>query len=325
MVEIINLIFGILLLLVGIYDFFFTTLSGSGAGFLSKIVSYYSYRIIYFFVGVFGRRIFAYSGLLVNLMVLFVWVLLVWVGLYLVFSWSPESIINESGRAANNWERLYYTGYTISTLGLGNFYPTTAIFEILTSFFSFFGFIFFTSSITYFISVSSAVNNKRLLAKSINNLGKDPVSLSRNLLSLNPSFLFSTLKEMQILIDRHAINHEAYPVIHFYSHPQSEICLSLNLTRLDEALSILTNSGNAENFQREMKPLRTAITNFLNYINENFSRSLPTDGYSPEAMSLPYEIEKIETKDLQHRRMIMEGLLKSEYFTWMDVIRKSED
>lgn len=321
MVETINSLSGILLLMVGIYDFFYTTLSGSGAGFMSRLVSYYSYKIIHFFVGPLGRRVFAYSGLLVNLMVLVVWILLVWVGLYLVFSSSPESIMNEHGRAANNWERLYFTGYTLSTLGLGDFTPKIPVFYILTSCFSFFGFIFFTSSITYFISLSSAVINKRVLAKNIHNLGKDPVSISQNLLAMNPGYTFNQFKEIQELIDRHAINHEAYPVIHFYSHPQPEICLSLNLTRLDEALSIITNSGNAENLQKEMMPLRTSITSFLNYVNTNFSRSLPTGEYAPESFSLPYQVEGIETGELQHRRKILEGLLKSESFTWKDVVK----
>lgn len=324
MVETINLISGILLLLVGIYDFFFTTLSGSGAGFVSKIFSYYSYRVIHFFANHLGRRVFAYSGLLVNLMVLLVWILLVWVGLYLVFSFNPEAIVNDSGNAANNWERLYYTGYTISTLGIGNFYPTTTVFQILTSCFSFFGFIFFTSSITYFISLSSAVINKRVLAKNINNLGEDPVSISRTLLALDPGYTFNQFKVMQDLMDRHAVNHEAYPVIHFYGHPQPEICLSLALARLDEALSILTNSGNAEHLQKEMEPLRTSITSFLNYIHRNFSRSLPTGEYTPESFSLPYEVKGVETSYLQHRRKILEGILKSENFTWKNVIKESE-
>src|SRR5690606_21164350 len=109
------------------------------------------------------------------LKVLSVWIILVWVGLFLVFTSNPEAIVNSDGIAANLWERLYFTGYVLSTLGMGNFYPTSPFFEILTSFFSFFGFIFFTSSITYFLSVSSALVKKRLLAKTINNLGKSPV------------------------------------------------------------------------------------------------------------------------------------------------------
>lgn len=38
------LVAGIILLFFIIYDFFFTTLSGSGAGFISKIVASLTYR-----------------------------------------------------------------------------------------------------------------------------------------------------------------------------------------------------------------------------------------------------------------------------------------
>ncbi len=42
--DVLILSIGILLLILVIYDFFFTTLSGSGAGFISKPVASFSYR-----------------------------------------------------------------------------------------------------------------------------------------------------------------------------------------------------------------------------------------------------------------------------------------
>lgn len=138
MAENYYLISGIVLLLLVMYDFFFTTLSGSGAGFISKNVANFSHKIMQLVVKLFGRSSYGHSGLLVNLKVLAVWVGLVWMGLFLIYSSNPEAIINGNGRVANNWERLYFTGYTLSTLGIGNLKPTTAFFEILTSCFSFF-------------------------------------------------------------------------------------------------------------------------------------------------------------------------------------------
>lgn len=320
--ETLYLILGIIILIIGIYDFFFTTLSGSGAGFISKNVSYYSYRVIHFLVRFSGRRMFSYSGLMVNLMVLAVWVLLIWLGLFLVFSSNPGAIINDSGRIANGWERLYYTGYVLSTLGIGNFKATTISFELLSSIFSFFGFIFFTSSITYFISVSSAVINKRTLARTISNFGVDPEGIAQTFLELDPAYSFRQLQVIQDLVDRHGVNHEGYPVIHFYSHPEPDLCLSINLSRLDEAFSILLNSDKAGNLQKEIKPVRLAITNFLNYIDKNFNRSLPKRKKAGKNLPLPYQIEGVEKDVLDHRRKILEGLLHSESFSWKDVVKK---
>ncbi|MGK7391743.1 MAG: hypothetical protein ACNS60_15430, partial [Candidatus Cyclobacteriaceae bacterium M2_1C_046] len=74
----IYLILGAIILLVVIYDFFYTTLSGSGAFFISKMVSGLAHRILLRLSKPFGRKIFSLSGMAVNLSVLVIWVILIW-------------------------------------------------------------------------------------------------------------------------------------------------------------------------------------------------------------------------------------------------------
>ncbi|WP_169578557.1 potassium channel family protein [Salinimicrobium terrae] len=318
--EIFYLFIGVFILMFTIYDFFFTTLSGSGAGFISEHTSIFSDRIIQKLVKVFGRSIYKTHGLFVNLMVLAVWILLVWLGLFLVYSWNPEAITNSNGRPANFVERLYYTGYILSTLGLGNFKPTSEFYEIVTALFSIFGFIFFTSSMTYFISVSSALVNKRTLTKSIFNLGKSPGEIANKILSLNSSYAYQQLLNLQEMIDKHSVNHHAYPVIHYYTEAKPKNCLSLNLTRLDEALSILIDSEDGRELQQELEPVRSSITYFLENLSENFSRSLPTVENPVDKNQLPYSGNVLKGEDLKNRRRVLEKLFKSEDFTWKDVL-----
>jgi hypothetical protein len=113
------LISGILLLLLTMYDFFFTTLSGGGAAFITRFITFLSHKLLQLGVRFFGRVVYRMSGMAVNLSVLLVWVLLIWIGLFLIFSSNPDAIVNNDNRAAGNWERLYFTGYTLSTLGMG--------------------------------------------------------------------------------------------------------------------------------------------------------------------------------------------------------------
>lgn len=80
------LLFGIFILLIVIYDFFFTTLSGSGAGFIANNITILSDRVIQFLVRATGRSAYNFHGLFVNLMVLSVWIILVWLGLFLLYS-----------------------------------------------------------------------------------------------------------------------------------------------------------------------------------------------------------------------------------------------
>lgn len=316
----IYLVAGVIILLLVIYDFFFTTLSGSGAGFISKHVCNFSDKVIKLAVKPIGRNGYKFNGLFVNLMTLLVWILLVWLGLFLLYSWNPEAITNSNGRVANVFERLYYTGYIISTLGIGNFKPTSGFFEIVTSCFAFFGFIFFTSSMTYFISVSSALVNKRSLAKSIYNLGENPEQIVGQLLSFDSSYSYQQLLSLQEMIDKHSVNHKAYPVIHFYTETKPKNCLSINLARLDEALSILIHSKEGEKLREELKPVRSSVSSFLQNLDESFSNSMPTVKNPLDPAKLPYEEKAGKSEDQESRRRILEKLFKSEGFEWKDVV-----
>ncbi len=317
--EVASLIIGIVILLLVMYDFFYTTLSGSGAGFISKNIAGVSHKVIQVLVKLFGRRVYSYSGLFVNLKVLAVWILLVWTGLFLVYSSHPEAIVNSDGIVANLWERLYFTSYVLSTLGIGNFYPTSGVFEMLTGVFSFFGFIFFTSSMTYFLSVSSALIKKRGLAKTINNLGSSPAEIVESFKSFDNSYTLQQLKALQEMVDEHAVNHQAYPVIHYYSHPEPMVCLSINLTRLDEAISILIGQGEVVEFRKELAPLRNALTNLLHHIYNNFSNEIPSVETFRSKVSLRYKIPGFDEKILEYRRRVLYSLLISEGFNWKDV------
>ncbi|MCM4158517.1 hypothetical protein FHG64_13105 [Antarcticibacterium flavum] len=320
MIESLYLAAGIIILILVIYDFFFTTLSASGMSFIANGVSIFSDRLIQFAVRVVGRKVYNYHGLFVNLMILSVWVILAWLGLFLLYSSNPEMITNSSGRVANGWERLYFTGYTLSTLGIGNFKPVSGVFEIVTSLFAFFGFVFFTSSMTYFISVSSAVVTKRTLVKSIYNLGKNPEEIAHNFLSLDSSYTYQQFLALQEMVDRHAVNHHAYPVVHFYTQAKAKNCLSLNLARLDEAFSILLGSDDAENLHQELKPLRSALTNFIQTLDTKFSSSLPKIKNSVDPSFFNYSEKVQQNTDLESRRKILQRLLKSEGFGWEDVV-----
>ena len=315
MTEVISLIAGLIILLAGISDFFFTTLSGSGAGFISKPVASASNQLVQKLSKIGGRKVFDFAGLTVNLVVLSVWILLLWFGLFLVFSYDPDSIVNSTDRPANWVERLYFTGYILSTLGLGNFQPVSGFFEILTSLFSFFGFIFFTSSMTYLISVSSAVTNKRLITRTINSLGQNPKEIVLKLQSLERSYYMQQLLSLQELVDRHIVNHQAYPVVHFFSNSRKEDCLSLNLARIDEGISLLLNEAEDK---EEIKLMRSSITNLLQHIDQNYGNTMSKTYEVESYPSMPGELSK-KSKDLEERRAILGGMLVSEGFHWRDV------
>lgn len=319
MYETYLLISGAAILIIVLYDFFFTTLSRNGAGFITEYTSILSDNLIRSLSKVFGRKIFNFRGLLVNLIVLSFWIILIWAGLFLLYSSNPEAITNSDGRVANVWERLYFTGYTISTLGMGDFTPTSAFFEIVTGIFSIIGFIFFTTSMTYFISVSSALVNKRTITKSITSLGDTPPEISLQFLNLSSSHFFQQLVSLQTMIDRHAVNHHAYPAVHFFSHAGKEDSFSIKISRLDEALSLLAASNDHE-YHEDIEGIRESLANFLKNLDTKFSASLPEAINKGDFSSLPYEINSAKLEGLQNRRRVLERLLRSEGFGIQEIV-----
>ena len=325
MLEPVSLISGFIIIIIVFFDFFYTTLSGSGASFITQFFSFLAHRLQLFLNKRLGRKIFTLSGMLVNLIVLAVWVVLIWAGLFLVYSSDPDAILNSEKQMASASERLYFTGYVLSTLGIGDFYPVTPFFEILTSIFSFFGFIFFTTSMTYLVSVFSAVMHKRSLALAIRNLGKNPSEVIKNLIDQDSSFTFQQIADLQKMIGRHSINHEAYPVIHYYNNPDSESALSINITILDESVSILLRDTKSNYFNKELRVLRNSIDHFLEHVKEKYNQITHPE-LIPEinwySLDLPDGIlikNVKEDRQLTERRKILTGLLMTEGFTWQDV------
>lgn len=313
---------GILLFVLVTYDFFYTTLSGGGASFITRFVNQLSYKCLKFLAKSFGRRLYNLSGMVVNVTALLVWVLLYWISLYLIYSSNPGAIVNSNNIMADNWERLYFTGYTLSTLGIGNFKPISPAFELITSIFSFFGFIFFTTAMTYLVSVSSALIHKRSLALSIRNLGNTPEDMVYRLLNQDKSFSRQNLANLQEKIERHAINIQAYPVLQNYANSEAAGSLSLNLVTLDEALSILLNSKEGENIKNALTAIRSSVTYFLNQLEKRFPQ-INDKFEGPDIQQLPgwsmITHSFMVDPSLNHRRRILGGLLKSESFEWEDV------
>lgn len=313
---------GTLILIITIYDFVFTTLSGGGSGFISRYVHLLSHKILKTGARIVGRKLYNQSGIFLNGLLISVWVVLIWLGLYLVYSFQPEAIVNDDGRAASNIERFYFTGYTLSTLGIGNFKPDSESYELLTAIFSFFGFIFFTTSITYLVSVFSSLNHKRALALSIRNLGKTPEEMVYRLLNQNETFSRINLLSIQDKIERHLVNLQAFPVLHSYANSKVQSSLNLNLVVLDEALSILLNSKEGAKIKNALGSIRTSITHLLNHIEENLSNS-STHLDAPDVHKLKgWEIISssfLVDPALLKRRNILSGLLERENFVWNDV------
>ncbi len=157
----------------------------------------------------------------------------------------------------------------------------------------------------------------------IRSMGITPDQIVQCLLKLNPSYGFSKINTLQNMVERHSINHQAYPVLHYFSTADLSHALSVHIAALDEALTHLLFTKEREKYEQNLFPLRKSITDFLYHIEEKYQ-------YSDYGHNLKYErgkstlfndnTEKIDNdEDVIHRRQVLGRLLKNENLNWQQV------
>lgn len=324
------LIVGIFIVCFTAYDFFYTTLSFNGAGIMSKTTTgALSSFFLYLNRHTSSRAILKLSGLVHVLVSLLLWIGLLWVGLFLILSSSSTSIVHATSREPANLVNIFYfSGYTLSTLGMGDFVPAAKGWQVVVAIFSFSGFIFLTTGLSYLLNLTSAVLRKRSLSLYISNLGDSPEEIVANAYDgENFSRLTSRVSTLQEKINKHNQSHFAYPISHyFYSTTRTE-SLAITLTSFDEALTIIQHyvkkRGSVED---DIRPVREAIDSFLNTVQYGFMTKLEDQkGISPNIDKLRghnisiKQSTSIDDELLGERRSLLSGFLKSSGWNWNDI------
>ena len=323
---------GVILLLVTAADLINTSLSGRGAGFISKRLSKSIWNVLLKLTKKTGRRkILELGGAVILVSILVNWLLLIWISASLLFISCPDSLMNvETNSPTTVINKIFYTGYTLSTLGLGDMEPAGNFWDVLTAILSFTGLILISIAITYLIPVVSAEIMKRKISVYINTLGG---SVEEILLNYWNGKDFKELEQPFIsLIDSiilHAQNHKAYSVLHFFHSSDRKEAFVLNLTNLDEVLTVMLH-----NIPAEQRPsfnvlirLRKAITSYLITLPATFI--VPGKETPPVLILTALENKGIkiisgETVDLEYtklkiRRRLLLSLIKDDGWEWTDL------
>ena len=327
--SVLLLIFGIVLLAVISSDVLVTTLTLRGGGFLTdrlsswlwhgatKLHRYHS-----------NHRTLAAVGLLIVLGMAFLWYFMTWVAWSLIFNSFSEAIVNASDKApASIWGRIYFTVYTLTTLGRGDYVPQTTFWHLLTGLASANGFFLVTLSIAYLFPVISSAIQKRSLAIYISTLGGtgDEIlinawngkvfgNLDQHLINLTP--LIVGLSEQ----------HLAYPVLHYFHTKDRSRSLSLSLAALDEAMTLLQYAIPVEHRldRAALIPARRACSAFLKNLKSDY---IEPENYEPNLIPLKLLEEqgiptvgdrsfKQETKHISKRRKLLLALVRNDGWSW---------
>lgn len=210
-----------------------------------------------------------------------VWVVLFVGGWFLIFSASPGAVVDNQDRPSDPWGRLYFTAFTVSTLGIGDYRPSGAVYQVLTGVSSITAFGLATLVITYVASLNSAVASKRRFAREVLALGSSPASILHS--SWNGRGFGPLENELQSLTGSvHGLAEEqlTYPLLHYFSTRQRSAAFWPAIATLNEVVLLLQNHirHDCRPSPLALDPLQRAIDAYLEVlpaIPENDAKSSP--------------------------------------------------
>ena len=234
---------GTLMVLAVMIDLIVTCLQ-SGEGRLGRAIHRPLYAALTAAARLSGRRpLMSWTAPVLILGSLTTWTLLCWLGWTLIFWSQPGSLLgSDSGTPANFAATLYFVGYTISTLGLGEITAPLPFWRILTAVASINGFFLLTFAITFVVPIAQARSDRRRLALHLHRAGPGAQALILNAHTDHDRSLLSLTTDLHTMLNDVDAAHLNSPYLHRFHDHDPQDALDLHLPALGEALLILQGS-----------------------------------------------------------------------------------
>jgi hypothetical protein len=264
--------------------------------------------------------------MLMMISLIFFWGMGLWFGVFLIFASDPESVlVSDTNLPADFLEKLYYSGYVLSTLGLGDLKPLNGNWGMVSSFFSFFGLVFITLMVSYALPVLSKIIEKKQFSLFIHHLGDTPQEL---LLYFWNGKDFSNLKKLSRELQQKILligeSHKAYPILHYFHASSKRESLVITLCVIDEALSLLIHHVTPDQWdEKEVVPLRKAITKYMETIKVTYryeqKKASPRPQFDLNLLSASKVKIVTGAKYDLGRKNLWFQILKSKGWSWKEI------
>ncbi|MFC6718026.1 potassium channel family protein [Natrialbaceae archaeon GCM10025810] len=328
---------GVILLAVSIGDLLWTTLwVEGGAGPLTARLMGWTWTLLQR-LGALDARVRTLAGPTILVIGLSGWILLLWAGWTFVFASADGALLDTVGTSSHSWSDLiYFTGYTIFTLGIGDLVPRGDVWRLATTLATASGMLFITLTVTYVLSVLGAVTQKRAFASSVSGLGERGDEIVRTSWDGEEfTGLDVTLNGLASQLNTLTENHKAYPILHYFHSARSSRAPATSIAVLDEALTLLRFGIPEQDRPNEfiVRNARSSVNDYLETLQEAFIR--PADRTPPppdlEALrdaDVPIVSERefeASLADLDERRRTLLALVESDVRRWPSADRSSSE
>jgi hypothetical protein len=227
---------GAALVLVVLADVFLTVLfPASGHGPIRRPLARLTWRAF----AMLGRRLddgdrrhlLAYSGPVQIAVSIFVWVALLLVGWAMVYqpALGHGIVASQGATDASFATALYFSGFTLTTLGTGDVVAVTDLYRLLMIAEAAFGFSVFTMVLTYFLSIYNALVARRSFSATLHHRTFDTGSAVHLLVGLaDDGELTQARQQLSAIAEfltHTAETHRSYPVLRYFHFRQHRYAL----------------------------------------------------------------------------------------------------
>jgi hypothetical protein len=330
---------GVALLLLVLLDALWTTLAPLGAGPVTKGLArgLWSLALAVHRMTDRAHRLLSVVGPALLFLAFLWWVAGIWTGWTLVFA-SAEGTVHraQTGEPADLPSLIYFVGFTLFTMGNGDYVPSTNGWEITTSVAALSGLFVVTLAITYLVPVVSAVTAKRKLAGHLDDLGRSPEAIVRTAWDGSGFSQFAQhLGQLTPEIEMHTQRHLAYPVVHYFHSTKRRTAAGPAMAAFAEALRLLEDgvASDVRPAPAVLTPARRALEGYLKTLRDGFIT--PDDEAPPlpaldvlSAAGIPVvsadDFEASTQRRSEDRRTLL-ALVRNTGWNWSDLdARESE-
>lgn len=166
-------------------------------------------------------RFLSHGGPVLLLSAVVVWVTLLLVGFALLFLPALGTGIRSEHPIQYDFATaFYYSGFNFTTLGVGDLYPATDLYRILTVLEAGVGFGMFTLTLTYFLSVYAALVRRNRFALDLHHKSGGDGNPADLVARLGPRDDFvgtrAEMHSMMLAVLDLLESHHSYPVLHYF-------------------------------------------------------------------------------------------------------------